>query len=199
MNPFTPSPAERDPYNSVAYRYLYGRRHEYGQSASMSDYGIKPYMAAKSASSNGKPLPGLDDGPQTIEDLIWQGYFAVPNHEPETAVLYDRQHTSWMALDDVLGQVRQRYEIYKKNMLDIAWSQCYAFNELARHGRPATDDAYAAYDKRMHDLRSEHRAERVAFWRDVSRIRERLPESAQQYLSALRKLQILGDEGGDGP
>jgi len=49
----------------------------------------------------------------------------------------------------------------------------------------------------MNDLRAEQRAERVNLWRDVSRVRERLPESAQQYLSSFRKLEILGDEGGD--
>jgi hypothetical protein len=199
MNSSNPNPAAGVPYGSVAYRYLYGRHDQYGRLPSVSRYGVRPYWTAKSAPSSGQPVPGIDDGPQTVEDLIEQGYFAVPAHEPETAVLFDRRHTSWMALDDVLGQLQHRYEIYSKNMLDITWSECYAFNEMARHGRPATDEAYAVYEKRMQDLRSDQRAERTAFWRDVSRIRERLPESAQQYLSAFRKLQILGDEGGDGP
>lgn len=197
MNPSTPSPVAGAPYGSIAYQYLYGRHHQYGRTPSVSRYGVRPYWRAQYAPSSHKPVAGIDDGPQTVEDLVQQGYFAVPAHEPETAILFDRKHTSWMALDDVLGQIRHRYDIYKKNMLEITWGECYAFNELARNGRPATDEAQAIYQKRMQDLRSEQRAERTTFWRDVSRIRERLPESAQQYLSAFRKLQILGDEGAD--
>ena len=196
MNAF--KPATGTPYDSVADQYLYGRQHQYGRTPSTFRYGALPDWTAKPASSSSKFQPGLDDGPQTVEDLIEQGYFAVPAHEPETAILFDRKDTSWMALDDVLGQIKQREEIYKKNILDITWSQCYAFNELARHGPPATDEAYAIYEKRMNDLRAEQRAERVNLWRDVSRVRERLPESAQQYLSSFRKLEILGDEGGEG-
>lgn len=199
MNPSNTKSAANTPYGSIAYHYQYGRHQQYGHMPAVSRYGVQPYWNAKPAFSPRKPQPGIDDGPQTVEDLIQQGYFAVPAREPETAGLYDRRHTSWMALDDVLGQVRQRYDIYKKNMLDILWSQCYAFNELAHHGPPAVEDAYAIYEKRMNELRAEQRAERTMLWRDVSRIRERLPESAQQYLSAFRKLQILGDDGGDGP
>lgn len=197
MNAFKPATATGTPYGNVAYQYLYGRHHQYGRTPSTSRYGARPYWTAKPAPSSSEFQPGLDDGPQTVEDLIEQGYFAVPQSDPETGFLEDKKHTSWMALDDVLGQIRKRHEIYKQNMLDITWSQCYAFNELARHGAPATDEAYAIYEKRMNDLRSEQRAERVSLWRDVSRVRERLPESAQQYLSSFRKLEILGDEGGD--
>ena len=187
------------PYGAVADQYLYGRQNQYGRMASVPRYGSRRYWRAAPASSQSKPWPGIDDGPQTVEDLVQQGYFAVPAREPETAGIFDRTHTSWMALDDVLGQIRQRHDIYKQNLLDISWGECYAFNELARQGRPATPEAYILYGKRMQDLQSEQRAERITFWRDVSRIRERLPESAQQYLSAFRKVQILDDDGGEGP
>jgi hypothetical protein len=197
MNPSTTSPAAGALYGAVAYQYLYGRHHQYGRTPSLPRYGVRPYWRARSAPSTPKPLAEIDDGPQTVEDLVRDGFFAVPDHEPETAVLYDRRHTSWMALDDVLTQIKNREEIYKKNMNEIAWSQCYAFNELARNAHPANEEAYAVYERRMQDLRAEQRAERTMFWRDVSRIRERLPESAQQYLSAFRKLQILDDDTGD--
>ncbi len=199
MNPSKTNPVAGAPYGAIAYQYQYGRHHQYGTTPTVARYGVRPYWRAQPAPSSQQPVAGIDDGPQTVEDLVRDGFFAVPEHEPETAVLFDRRHTSWMALDDVLGQIKQRESIYKKNMLDIQWSQCYAFNELARNAHPANEEAYAVYEKRMQDLRSEQRAERVTFWRDVSRIRERLPESAQQYLSAFRKLQILGDEGGDQP
>ncbi|HOW73770.1 MAG TPA: hypothetical protein PKY77_24475 [Phycisphaerae bacterium] len=186
-------------YAGRAYHYQYGRHRLYGNLQTTPLYSLRPLSYVQTPTPRTQPAHGIDDGPQTVEDLIHQGYFAVPAHEPETAGLFDRKHTSWMALDDILGQVRRRQEAYQRNMLDILWSECYAFNELARHGRPAPDEAYAAYEKRMQDLRSEQRAERITFWRDVSRIREGLPESAQQYLSAFRKLQILGDDGGDQP
>jgi len=199
MNPTTNDPAAGAPYGSIAYQYLYGRHHQYGRTPLLPRYGVRPYWRAPSASSTPQPRAEIDDGPQTVEDLVREGFFAVPDHEPETAVLFDRRHTSWMALDDVLTQIKDREEIYRKNMNEITWAQCYAFNELARHGRPATEEAYVLYERRMQDLRAEQRAERTHFWRDVSRIRERLPESAQQYLSAFRKLQILEDSGGDQP
>lgn len=198
MNSNPTHPAAGAPYGAIAYQYQYGRHHQYGATPAVARYGVRPYWRARPAPFSHEPVAGIDDGPQTVEDLVRDGFFAVPDHEPETAILYDRRHTSWMALDDVLGQIKQREEIYKKNMLDIQWAQCYAFNELARNGPPATDEAYALYEKRMQDLRAEQRAERTMLWRDVSRIRERLPESAQQYLSAFRKLQIL-DDAGDHP
>ena len=51
----------------------------------------------------------------------------------------------------------------------------------------------------MNDLYMEQRAERVSLWRDVSRLRLELPENAQQYLSAYRKVSILEDDKGDAP
>lgn len=139
----------------------------------------------------------MDDGPQTVEQLVEQGYFAVPTAEPETAILHDRKQTSWLGLDDILTQVRHRHEIYKKNMLEIEWAKCYAFNELARGGPFPTDEGYAIYERRLQDLHRDQRAERVTLWRDESRLRQQLPESAQQYLSASRKLDIIGDTDGD--
>jgi hypothetical protein len=198
MNPSSPQSAANIPYGSIRYHYQYGRHQQYGHLPAVSRYGVRPYWSAKQVLSPPKPQPIIDDGPQTVEDLIQEGFFAVPAREPELAGLYDRRQTSWMALDDVLGQIRDRHEVYRRNILDIQWAQCYAFNELARNGPPATDEAYAAYERRMQDLRADQRAERVALWRDVARIRERLPESVQQYLSAFRKLQILGDDRGDG-
>ena len=49
--------------------------------------------------------------------------------------------------------------------------------------------------KRLQECYGEQRAERITLWRDVSRLRVNIPESAQLYLSAHRKLLILGGEG----
>jgi hypothetical protein len=134
-----------------------------------------------------------------VEDLVEQGYFAAPVRDAETAVLGDRQDTSWLALDDVLSQIRHRHDIYRQNMLELEWAKCYAFNDLARQGWPASEEQHALYQRRLQDLHSEQRLERVRFWSDVSRVRLLIPPSAQQYLSALRKTQILGLDGVDQP
>jgi hypothetical protein len=52
-------------------------------------------------------------------------------------------------------------------------------------------------NKRLDELYSDQRDERVNLWRDVSRLRIQLPENAQQYLSAYRKVAILEDTKGD--
>ena len=140
----------------------------------------------------------IDKGPQTVEQLVTQGYFAAPKGG-EMALLDDRKATSWLALDDAVTQIRQRRKIYEQNLLDLQWAECYAFNELARGGWPASEDQYSAYARALQDLGAQRRLERVAYWRDVSKVRQGLPEAVQQYLSAFRKSEILRDDGGDAP
>ena len=52
------------------------------------------------------------DRTQTVEQVIAHGYFAVPQGDPITAIISDKQQTSWPGLDDLISQVRRRYEIY---------------------------------------------------------------------------------------
>lgn len=184
-------------YPRLSHYYLYGRKPLYGTANEATTYGKAHNHDRHNSFLSGKAPGQPDGGPQTVEQLVDQGYFAAPKRESETAILNDRLDTSWLGLDDVLTQVRQRQEIYKQNMLDLQWSECYAFNELARGGWPATQEQYVIYDRRMQDLRADKRAERVSLWRDVSRIRDRIPESAQQYLSTLRKIELLDDVDGD--
>jgi hypothetical protein len=132
-----------------------------------------------------------------VEQLVTHGYFAVPKGEPELSILQDRKQTSWLSLDDVLSQIHQRTDIYQQNMLELEWAKCYAFNELAHQGWPATAEQYATYNRRLQDLHADQRAERIAFWKDVSDLRRALPESVQHYLSTYRKLEILDDSRGD--
>ena len=185
--------------HSIGYHYSYGRTLLYGVSPRARIYEPLPTSVPKRYFSPGKALARLDDGPQTVEQLIEQGYFAAPPGEPETSILYDKKHTSWLGLDDILTQARQRRDIYEKNMLEIEWAKCYAFNELARGSWPASEEKYAMYERRLQELHRDQRAERVTLWRDESRLRQELPESAQQYLSASRKIDIIADMDGDAP
>ena len=171
--------------------YLYRRHYHY---SSVKPTLYQPYVQTYFPS---RSIIQIDEGPQTVEDLIKDGTFAVPAGDPETAILEDKKHTSWLALDDAISQVRQRWDLYEQNVLGIKWAQCYAFNEFAKLGWPPTVKQLYSYDKRLQELHAEHRAERVSAWRDVSEIRQALPESLREHLSAYRRSQLLSDLTGD--
>ena len=103
----------------------------------------------------------LDDGPQTVEQLIRQGYLSIPNSEPETAVISDRKSTSWMGLDNAIAQIRGRQQIYRANIDAIDQSMCDAVNELYGHeaaqGHTATDGQRRTLAQRLQDLSEEKR------------------------------------------
>ena len=142
------------------------------------------------------------DRTQTVEQIIAHGYFAVPSTNPVTALIGDKKQTSWLGLDDVLTQVRERRELYQQNIYELELGKCAALNSIyaseAYHGPPSDKQFYSLH-KRIQDLYEQQREERVNVWRDVSRLRLGLAESIQQYLSAHRKLGILNDPLGDGP
>ena len=135
----------------------------------------------------------------TVEDIIKRGYFAVPESEPETAIISDKQHTSKLGLDDVIGQIRDRYKIYELNMYQIEIGKCYAVSsqmgvESARGGvRTSSREAYSL-TKNINEFYQQQCEERRNLWADVSRLKQALPEQAQGYLSSYRKLSTLNDD-----
>ena len=153
-------------------------------------------------SSDLVPKPGKDT--QTIDKIITDGYFAVPPSQPETSILSDKKHVFSLGLADTILQIRRRYEIYERNLKEIAESQCAAMNtffDLESLIGPVAAASREAHrlNKSLQDLYGEERLERVKLWEDVSRLRQALPEAAQAYLSARRKVALLGDLQGDGP
>lgn len=140
--------------------------------------------------------------PQTVEDVIRSGYLSVPPSEPETALISDRGHTAWVGLDDVISQIRHRYQVYQMNLYEIETSKCSVINSLytheAWHG-PSDSKTEYSVSKRLDRLYQEQREERINLWRDVSKLRLLLPENAQSYLGASRKLSLLEESGGDDP
>ena len=140
--------------------------------------------------------------PQTVEDVVRNGYFSIPKGEPETAIISDRKNTSWLGLDDIIGQIRNRYKVYESNIYDLEISKCAAINSLytheAWHG-PTTSKVEYSANKRLDKLYAEQREERTNLWQDVSKLKLLLPEQAQNYLSAYRKVSILEDDKGDTP
>ena len=152
-------------------------------------------------SSSERPFDPRLDRTQTVEQVIAHGYFAVPSSDPVTAIISDKQQTSWLGLDDVISQVRNRYEIYHQNLYQIELGKCAAMNALytseAYHG-PADSKQFYSRHKKMQDLYEQEREERTSLWKDVSRLRLALPESAQSYLAASRKMSVLQDPPADG-
>ena len=140
--------------------------------------------------------------PQTVEDVIYRGYFAIPKSDPETAIISDKKHTSLLGLDDVIGQIRNRQDLYQKNIYELELAKCAVINSLYKHEAyhgPADSKVEYTVGKRLDELYADQREERMNLWRDVSKLRLILPENAQQYLSAYRKVSILEDDKGDGP
>lgn len=137
-------------------------------------------------------------GPQTVEDVVTRGYLSVPDSLPETAVIGDKRATAWLGLEDAIHQIRERTELYRHNIDELELAKCAAANDLyaleAVQGQPANERQRETLAKRLQECYGEQRAERITLWRDVSRLRTGIPESAQLYLSAHRKLSILGGD-----
>ncbi len=137
--------------------------------------------------------------PQTIEQIIEKGYLAVAETAPETALLTDKQRTFWQGMDDIIRQVRRRYEICEENIQQIERGVCYALSriyqmEAHRGGVPVDSKERYKVSKQLQELYQEEREERVMLWQDISKLKLSLPEAAQQYLAARRKVSILEDQ-----
>ena len=137
--------------------------------------------------------------PQTVEQVILNGYFSVPAIQSDVPQLVDKHHVSWLGLDDVIGQIQHRRELYQENMNMIDQSICEAHNglhrQVASQGRPADNRQQYSVQMQVLNLYEQQRAERVNLWRDEIRLRQSLPEQVQQYLSAYRKRSILNKPG----
>jgi hypothetical protein len=163
-----------------------------------------PYDRASSVYdfTSERPAGWLRRPLQTVDQIIASGYLATPAGDSVTAILSDKRQTSWLGLDDIIGQVRNRHDVYQRNMYEIELGKCAATNSLYSHwayeGPPTAKQFYSRH-KRLQELYEQERDERTSLWKDVSRLRQVLPESAQAYLSSHRKLQALDDVRGEAP
>ncbi len=136
----------------------------------------------------------------TVEQIIANGYLSIPKSDPVEAIISDKKHMSWLGLDDVINQVRKRYQLYQTNMYGLELAKCAAMNSVhdheAHHGPPDSRIEYSL-NKRLDNLYKDQREERINLWRDISKLRLLLPENAQNYLAAYRKLSILEESKGD--
>lgn len=200
FNPDPNVPAPRGPpvrqwYRSVAN----GVYRPYTPGSSDLFYRATPSARGSDALSGS---PRRDAPVQTVEDVIARGYLVAQHDEPAAAILTDRRDTAWLGLDDAITQIRARYEIYEQNKRDILYASASATNALhtwkAERGWPS-DRQLDNLQRTLQNLYAQEREERVSLWRDVARIRAELPEAAQVYLTAQRKLQLLDAPRGGAP
>ena len=150
-----------------------------------------------------KDLPawGQIRKPQTVEQIVSSGYFSIPDADSETAIISDKKQTSWLGLEDTIRQVRNRHDLYNCNMYELHQGVCEAdnavFRQVASQGCPADNRQQYSVSKLTQELYEQMRLERVSLWKDISRLKQSLPEVAQNYLAAYRKVAILEDIGGD--
>jgi hypothetical protein len=202
MNTNDPIKWRNEDLNYVAYFYEPGFAQRYQGSKDSSPAGLNrgpPSTYDFSSDLTGKTR--FYHGP-TVEQIIANGYLAIPKGDPVKAIISDKKHTSWLGLDDVISQVSKRHELYQTNMYGLELAKCAAMNSVhdheAHHG-PADSRIEYSLNKRLDNLYKDQRDERINLWRDTSKLRLLLPENAQQYLSSYRKLSILEDTKGDHP
>ncbi len=187
--------------NYVPYFYQAGLFLSYGEPSSYNRKNLTPYKRSSyDFSSDNKPWIS-SPRPQTVEQITAHGYFSIPDGELETAIISDKKQTSWLGLEDTIRQVRNRHDLYNCNMYELHQGVCEAdnavFRQVAAQGAPADNRQQYSASKLTQELYEQMRLERVTLWKDISRLKQFLPEAAQNYLAAYRKVAILEDNGGD--
>jgi hypothetical protein len=139
---------------------------------------------------------------QTVEDIVKRGYLSIPPAQPEEALISDKKYTGFLGLDDAIRQIRDRWRIYQDNIYQIELSKCYAVNTMyslqgQRGGVRLNSREVYSLNKNISEFYQQQRDERVRLWKDISRLKQLLPEHARNYLNSYRKLSILEDRGGD--
>lgn len=132
-----------------------------------------------------------------LEELLEHGRLPLSESDPVMAAISDRRMTSGLALDDGLAQIKSRIDIYRQHLDALHEAQSNARN-AARSWWDWTYSVDAGRNRELEqtlrDLDQNIHSERLALWRDVSRLRQALPAWAQEYLSAYRRDQILHED-----
>lgn len=139
---------------------------------------------------------------QTVEDIIQRGYLHISQSVPETSLISDKKDISKIGLSDIISQIRNRYQIYEKNIYQIELGKCYTISsqlavESSRGGVAMSSKEAYGLNKNISEFYEQQRDERNRLWADVSKLKLLLPEQAQNYLSSYRKMSILEDIKGD--
>ena len=158
------------------------------------------YLSAVTDSEHYAPARGDDaaasDGRATIDTIVRRGRLLVPNADPITAPLTDRRYTMSLGLDDAIRQIEQRLELYRLHMAGLTEDELSTRN-AAQSWFDITGIVDGGRDpdlqSQLREIDQRRRDERLSCWRDLSRLRQSLPQWAQDYLGAYRRSQILSD------
>ena len=146
-----------------------------------------PSKRSVSSSHTAKPL--------SIEDLL-QGVWTPSgvSTEPVTAMLNDRIQVQSLALDDVLRQIKERITLYHQHVDELEHAKV-AVRNVRRRWTDPMDKIGEVPDPELvseiHNLESQQRQERLSAWKDLSSLRQQVPEHWQQYLGAQRQQSCL--------
>lgn len=138
----------------------------------------------------------------SIEDLLQGVWLPIQSQDPVASMLTDRLNVNTLGLCDVLEQIKERITLYRRHFDELEHAKLDVRNVRKRWTDPMDKignlpdpDLVSA----IHELESQQRNERLSCWKDLSSLRQQLPEQWQQYLGAVR-LYTLGSsntlEGG---
>lgn len=189
------SPVGRYTYLSMADRY-----------GLQPAYGIKPLdmryktdadgqgQHADTAASNPSKELDLRRPQHSIEDLL-QGVWR-PTGSPDmvAGLFHDRLQAQTLELSDVLEQIKQRLDIYQKHFdeleqakLDVTNVRHHWLDPIRRNGVATDPDLVSAIE----DFNAQQRQERLSCWKDLSSLRQQVPEHWRQYLNAARQYHLI--------
>ena len=149
------------------------------------------------------PEPAAPAQPEdrlTIDQIVDHGYLPVPAAEPVEAMIDDRHRVSGLGLEDCLAQMQRRYELYEQHMNALTYTRMRAINAAQSWFDVAgrlTKGADPELERTLRDLDQQQREERLSLWRDVSRLRQQMPEWVRAYLETHRRSHLIRRIGGD--
>lgn len=158
-----------------------------------------PTVSQSYPSAGGMNQEVATSASKSIDGIVAAGRLAVPGADPILALATDRMLTSFLSLDDAIGQVRRRYDIYARHVDEIEQSRLRMVNASTSWRQPPfwiPEEDDPEVREAVDRLEQQKREERLSLWRDVSRLRQTIPQSAQEYLGACRRTQII-EYGGD--
>lgn len=135
----------------------------------------------------------------SVDDLVRTGDLKHLNIYDQNDLFADRRKTSYLALDNIVTQIRRRYEIYDSNIRVLEYSKIkltehfYQWPQQFGFWPPGQREMLS---EQMNQLYQKQLDEKVSLWKDVSKLKLMLPQSLNDYLAIKRKSDIYN--GGEG-
>lgn len=113
-------------------------------------------------------------------------------------IFADKRKTSYLALEDIVTQIRRRYQIYDSNIRVLEYSKIklrehfYQCPQQLGFWQPGQKEMLT---EQMNQLYQKQLDEKVSLWKDVSKLKLMLPQSLNDYLTIKRKSDIYNGGG----